>query len=91
LGFAGKFFLFRAVLEGGYVGLAIVGLLASLISAYYYLRVVVVMYMQNGEPVVHQDRWLAITAGASALATVALFIFSEPLFGWASQALLKVF
>jgi NADH-quinone oxidoreductase subunit N len=91
LGFAGKFFLFRAVLEGGYVGLAIVGVLASLISAYYYLRIVVVMYMQDGEPVVHQDRWLAITAGASALATVALFIFSEPLFGWASQALLKVF
>lgn len=91
LGFAGKFFLFRAVLEGGYVGLAIVGVLASLISAYYYLRVVVVMYMQDGDPEVHQDRWLAITAGASALGTVALFIFSEPLFGWASQALLKVF
>jgi NADH-quinone oxidoreductase subunit N len=91
LGFAGKFFLFRAVLEGGYVGLAIVGVLASLISAYYYLRLVVVMFMQEGEPKVHQDRWLNITAGATALATVALFIFSEPLFGWASQALLKIF
>ena len=91
LGFAGKFFLFRTVLEGGYVGLAIIGVLASLISAYYYLRLVVVMFMQEGEPEIHQDRWLNITAGATAVATVALFVFSEPLFGWASQALLKVF
>ena len=91
LGFAAKFFLFRAVLEGGYVGLAIIGVLASLISAYYYLRLVVVMFMQEGDPEVHKDLWLNITAGASAVATIALFIFSEPLFDWASQALLKVF
>jgi NADH-quinone oxidoreductase subunit N len=91
LGFAGKFFLFRAVLEGGYVGLAIVGMLASLISAYYYLRLVVVMYMQEGEPQVHREFWLNLTAGASAIALVVLFIFSQPLFGWAADALLKVF
>jgi NADH-quinone oxidoreductase subunit N len=91
LGFAGKFFLFRAVLEGGYVGLAVIGVLASLISAYYYLRLIVVMYMQEGEPVLHRDTWLNLTAGATAVATVLLFIFSEPLFNWASQALLKVF
>lgn len=91
LGFAGKFFLFRAVLEGEYVGLAVMGVLASLISAYYYLRLVVVMFMQEGDPEIHKDRWLNVTAGATALATVALFIFSEPLFGWASQALLKIF
>ncbi|HEY4717934.1 MAG TPA: NADH-quinone oxidoreductase subunit N [Anaerolineales bacterium] len=91
LGFAGKFFLFRAVLEGGYVGLAIVGMLASLISAYYYLRLVVVMFMQDGEPQVHRDRWLALTAVGSALATVVLFIFSEPLFSWAAQSVLHLF
>jgi NADH-quinone oxidoreductase subunit N len=91
LGFAGKFFLFRAVLEGGYVSLAVVGMLASLISAYYYLRLVVVMYMQEGSPVVHQESWLNITAIGSAVATVLLFIFSEPLFAWASQAVLKLF
>ena len=91
LGFAGKFFLFRSVLEGGYTGLAIVGVLASLISAYYYLRVVVVMFMQDGEPQVHKETWLNLTAGVSAAAIILLFIFSQPLFGWASQALLKIF
>ena len=91
LGFAGKFFLFRAVLEGGYVELAIVGMLASLISAYYYLRLVVVMFMQDGDPQVHRESWLNITAIVSAVATVLLFVFSEPLFGWAAQAVLKLF
>ena len=91
LGFAGKFFLFRAVLEGGYVGLAIVGMLASLISAYYYLRLVVVMYMQEGSPEVHRERWTLLTAGVSAAATVVLFIFSQPLFSWAFSAVLKFF
>lgn len=90
LGFAGKFFLFRVVLEGGYVGLAIVGVLASLISAYYYLRLVIVMYMQDGEPQVYKERWLSLTAGVSAVAVVALFIFSEPLFDWAAQAVLRI-
>jgi NADH-quinone oxidoreductase subunit N len=91
LGFAGKFFLFRAVLEGGYVGLAIVGMLASLISAYYYLRLIVGMYMQSGEPEVHREPWLGITAGATAIGTVVLFFLSQPLFDWAAQALLKIF
>ena len=91
LGFAGKFFLFRSVLEGGFVGLAIVGMLASLISAYYYLRLVVVIFMQDGEPQVVRETWLNLTAMASAVATVLLFVFSEPLFGWAAQAVIKLF
>ncbi len=42
LGFVGKFYLFRTVIEGGYIGLALIGVLTSLVSAYYYLRVVVI-------------------------------------------------
>lgn len=91
LGFAGKFFLFRAVLEGGYVYLAVVGVLASLISAYYYLRVVIIMYMQPGEPVVHRDRWLNATTALTALGTVLLFLASTPLFEWAAQAVMVLF
>src|SRR5262245_6930287 len=48
IGLIGKFYLFRAVIEGGFTGLAIIGVLTSLISAYYYLRVVVTMYMKDG-------------------------------------------
>jgi hypothetical protein len=67
------------------------GMLASLISAYYYLRLVVVMFMQDGDPQVVREPWMKFTALASALATVLLFVFSEPLFGWAAQAVLKLF
>ena len=91
LGFAGKFFVFRAVLEGGYVILAILGALTALVSAYYYLRIVVIMFMEAGEPVVQRSTWVALTTGVTALATVVMFIFSEPLFQWASSAVLRLF
>jgi NADH-quinone oxidoreductase subunit N len=44
-GFAGKFYLFTAVIDQGYLWLAIIGLVMSMISVYYYLSVVRVMYM----------------------------------------------
>lgn len=89
LGFVGKFYLFRTVLEGGFVWLAIIGVLTSLISAYYYLRVVVVMYMQDGEPVVRREAWLYATAAVSAIGVVALAIFSSPLIRLAARAVLN--
>jgi len=91
LGFLGKFFLFSEVLKGGFVGLAIVGVLTSLISAYYYLRVVVVMYMRDGEPVARRETWLYATTALAAVGTVVLSLYSEPLFTWASQAVLSLF
>jgi NADH-quinone oxidoreductase subunit N len=91
LGFVGKFYLFRTVLEGGFVGLALIGVLTSLISAYYYLRVIVIMYMQDGEPQVRTEPWLYITAAVSAAAVVVLSVISQPLIQWATQAVLILF
>ncbi|MBP1702657.1 MAG: nuoN [Chloroflexi bacterium] len=88
LGFLGKFYVFRTLLEGGFPGLAVIGVVTSLISAYYYLRVVVYMYMREGEPQAIRDPWLYIAATASAICLVVLGIFSQPLFAWASQAML---
>lgn len=90
LGFMGKFYIFRAVLEGGYVGLAIIGVLTSLVSAYYYLRVVVVMYMREGEPLVRKEFWLSSTIFITAIATVIISIFSTPLFTWASKGIMFI-
>jgi NADH-quinone oxidoreductase subunit N len=91
LGFVGKFYLFRTALEGGFIGLALIGVLTSLVSAYYYLRVVVIMYMRDGQPQVASGAWLNLTAGATAFGLVALAIFASPLFAWASQAVLGGF
>lgn len=91
LGLIGKLYLFRTVVEGGFIGLAIVGVLTSLISAYYYLRVVVVMYMREGDAQVTSDSWLYITVGATALATVILSFVPAALFKLAGDAVLKLF
>jgi len=47
-GFTGKFYLFRAAIFSGYTDLAVVGVLNSLLSLVYYLRVIVMMYMEQG-------------------------------------------
>ena len=91
LGLVGKFYLFRAVIQGGFYPLAVIGVLTSLISAFYYLRVVVTMYMQEGEPQIAREDWLEFTIGALALATVLLSFVPQYLFDWASQAVLKLF
>jgi NADH-quinone oxidoreductase subunit N len=68
-GFVGKFYLFWAAVGAGYVELAVVGVLMSVVSAYYYLRVVVYMYMR--EPV-GDDAWSPVGPGSGlALALCA--------------------
>jgi len=88
LGLIGKFYLFRAALDGGFVGLAIIGVLTSLISAYYYLRVVVTMYMHEGEPQRGSEFWLDFTWVVTAVATVALSLFPQVLFVLVNNAAL---
>jgi len=90
LGFWGKFYLFRTAVQGGFTGLALVGLLTSLVSAYYYLRVVVFMYFRPGEPVFTRDAWVALTAVVAAVAVILFSLLPTPLFTWATQALMRV-
>lgn len=90
LGFIGKFYLFRTVIEGGYISLALIGVLTSLVSAYYYLRVVVIMYMRDGEPQPRRERWLNLTGYASAIGVVLLSFFATPLLALAVQAVLQL-
>ena len=60
-GFVGKFYLFNAAVASGWVVLALVGVITSVVSAYYYLRIVVAMYME--EPA-GEDRWAAVSPSA---------------------------
>jgi NADH-quinone oxidoreductase subunit N len=48
-GFIGKWFVFRATLDAGLIPLAIIGVLTSVVSAFYYVRVIVNMYLREGE------------------------------------------
>jgi len=91
IGMVGKFYLFRAAIDGGFTWLAIIGVLTSLVSAFYYLRVVVTMYMKDGEPETERETWLGLTTGATAFLTVAVSLVPQFLFAWASEAVLKLF
>ena len=48
-GFVGKFYLFRSAVEAGQIWLVIIGAINTAISAFFYLRVVVTMYMKDAE------------------------------------------
>lgn len=50
-GFVGKFYVFGAAVQAGYVSLAVIAVLNAAVAAYYYLRVIVYMYMQEPEGV----------------------------------------
>lgn len=91
LGMVGKFYLFRSAIAGGFTGLAIIGVITSLVSAYYYLRVVVNMYMREGDPIVEQEPWLSFTTMFTAVATVALSFVPQWLFLLATTAVFRLF
>jgi len=58
-GFIGKFYLFSGAVEAGYVWLAVIGVLNSAASVYYYLRVMVYMYMKPAE---EEFGWVSVSA-----------------------------
>ena len=81
-GFMGKFWLFSAAIEKGYVWLAVIGVLNSAISLYYYVRIVVFMYLKKettgSEPVASPA--LTLTLAIAVVATLALGIYPRLLF-----------
>jgi len=78
-GFFGKFYIFKAALDANLYWLTVLGLLNSAVAAYYYLRIIVVMYMH--EPSSASDGLQPLSPGlktalvASALATIGLGVF----------------
>ena len=68
-GFIGKFYLFSGAIQAGYIWLAIIGVLNSAASVYYYLRVMVYMYMKD--PVEEFD-WLKVTPTFAVCILVAV-------------------
>jgi NADH-quinone oxidoreductase subunit N len=81
-GFMGKFWLFGAAIDAGYVWLAVIGVLNSAISLYYYIRLVVFMYLRKetmgSEPVAGPSLTFALVVAVAA--TIVLGIYPRLLF-----------
>ncbi|HLE26719.1 MAG TPA: NADH-quinone oxidoreductase subunit N [Anaerolineales bacterium] len=90
VGFVAKFYVFRAAIDAGYLWLALVGVLTSLVSAYYYLRVVIIMYMREGEGRAFVSRALNFTVALTALATFVFGLLPGPLMALATNSVLGV-
>jgi NADH-quinone oxidoreductase subunit N len=89
-GFFGKFYIFKAALESHLVWLSVLGLLNSAVAAYYYLRVMVMMYMHEPSEAVKSVEPLPFGLGAAlvlpALGTLLLGIFPSILLEFAGKS-----
>lgn len=91
-GFFGKLYVFLAAVRAGYWTLAIVGVLTSVVGAYYYLRVIKVMYFDD--PAAAFDRrpvGLSFVLGVGAVFTTFFFVFPAPIVGAAQAAAAALF
>ncbi len=70
-GFIGKWYIFAAAVERGYYSLAIIGVLTSVVSVFFYLRIIVMMYMTEGSETARPRLPIAAVAGLG-LATLAV-------------------
>ncbi len=76
-GFFGKYYVFFAAIKSQMTWLAIIGVLASLVSAYYYLRVIVLMYFREGNADIASKPSQAslVVAVVCAIAVLVLGLF----------------
>jgi NADH-quinone oxidoreductase subunit N len=82
-GFMGKFAIFSAAVKGNEISLAVIGIITAVISVYYYLRVVAVLYMRPGEEetVANRASLPELTAlCATSAAILLLGVYPGPLF-----------
>ncbi len=89
-GFIGKFYLFAAAIESGWTWVAVIGVITSAISLYYYFRVVVYMYQRDSTqvtPVPLQSPALVGVIAFCALATVLLGVLPGPFIAFAERSL----
>ena len=89
-GFVGKYFLFSAALKAGWPALALLGVLMSAVSLFYYFRIVRAMYFVEGEG---ELRWreepaVAVAVGLCLVGTLAFGVMPQPLVALAKACLL---
>ncbi|MGH7842240.1 MAG: NADH-quinone oxidoreductase subunit N [Candidatus Binataceae bacterium] len=90
VGFIGKFYVFAAAIRQRFIILAVIGILNSVVSLYYYMRPVRAMFLEaaeEGAPPFAGDLWNYGLIGALALATVILGLYPPPVIAFANRSL----
>jgi NADH-quinone oxidoreductase subunit N len=92
-GFVGKFYLFAAAVQAGWGWVAVIGVLTSAISLYYYFRIVLYMYMRDSDqttPIPLRAPALVGAIAFCAFATLALGVYPGPFIDFAKRSMLPL-
>ena len=92
-GFFGKLYVFFAAIDAQLVGLAVIGVVASVVGAFYYLRIVKVMYFDEpsaafDRPIASELKWVLVV---TAVLTMAFILRPDPIVGGAEAAAASLF
>jgi NADH-quinone oxidoreductase subunit N len=92
-GFVGKYYLFWSAVQSDLIWLAVVGVLTSVISAFYYLRVVIEMFMREPQMDIEPARYgsLNVSLALTAAATLILGVLPSGLLTLAQEAARTLF
>jgi NADH-quinone oxidoreductase subunit N len=91
-GFFAKFYVFLAAIHAGLYALAVIGVLLSVVGAYYYLRIVKLMYFDDpAERFEPMDASLATVLGVTGAFILLYFVYPAPLVGLAGEAAKSLF
>src|SRR5262249_34026767 len=93
-GFIAKWYVFSAAVKAGYTGLAIIGVLTSVVSVFFYLRIVVMMYMTPNDAPRTVPAVPAMAAGAlvvSAVLILYLGVLPTRVLDWAASSIAMIF
>ena len=87
-GFFGKLYIFLAAIEAELYTLAVIGVLASVVGAFYYLRIVKLMYFDEPAEAFDQPigREMALILVGTALVILLFFVFPGPIVDGAAAA-----
>jgi NADH-quinone oxidoreductase subunit N len=80
-GFIAKFYIFKAIIIADYLWIAVVGIMGSVISAYYYLNIVKVMYLDEAEELfkIESKKSIKLILFISALLILTFLIYADSL------------
>ncbi len=91
-GFFGKFFVFVAAIKEGLVALAVIGVLASVVGAFYYLRIIKIMYLDEPAQEFEQTpREIRLVIALSGIFVLAFVVFARPVITAAEAAAASLF
>ena len=91
-GFFAKFYIFLAAIKAGLYVLAVIGMLASVVGAYYYLAIIKTMYFEDAvEGFYAMPLELKVVLAVCGLFNILFFVYPGPLVGAASAAAHSLF